>query len=297
MTEKTVACMEYRVVVGKAEAGRTVIELLAESTGLSRVKLKDAMNKGALWRQARGRSKFARHRKATFAAENGDRFDLYFDAAVLGLTAPVPELIHDGRRYSIWNKPAGMLSQGTRSGDHCALLRFAETHFTPRRPVWLVHRLDREASGLMLIAHDKGAAAAFSQLFQGGEMIKHYRAAVRGLPCAVGDGGLLAGPLDGKAARTEYRVAAYDPTSDISLLLVTLFTGRKHQIRRHLAGIGHAVLGDPCYGKDNSFAGGLQLESFELAFTCPFTGKARNFRLAASGLIAFTPPNPEEQTL
>ena len=82
----------------------------------------------------------------------------------------------DQSRYSVWFKPAGLMSQGTKYGDHCSLLRLAGLFFKSKRKVFPVHRLDREASGMVLIAHDKTAAGKLSRLFRSQQIIKRYRA-------------------------------------------------------------------------------------------------------------------------
>src|SRR5690606_33637419 len=121
----------------------------------------DAMLKGAVW-LTRGKHQ-KRIRRATFVGQTGDKLSLHYDAELLRRVPPTPQLLADEKRYSIWLKPAGLLAQGTMEGDHCSLLRLCEQQL--QREVYLVHRLDREAAGLMLIAHDGKSAAAFSQLF------------------------------------------------------------------------------------------------------------------------------------
>src|SRR5690606_8635717 len=110
-------------------------------------RIKDAMNKGAVWHK-RG-SKTRRLRRATQILSAGDELALYYNPDVLALVPPAPVLLADESQYSVWIKPAGLLAQGSQEGDHCALLRLAELALG--RPVFLVHRLDREAAGLMLI--------------------------------------------------------------------------------------------------------------------------------------------------
>lgn len=254
------------------EAGiaQTCSDYLAEHAGLSKGKVKDAMAKGAVWLGRRG-GKRRRLRRATTALQPGDVLELYYDEALLRIAPPAARCVDDRRRYSVWFKPAGLMAQGTEYGDHCALLRQVENHFHPRRPVFVVHRLDREAAGLMLVAHDGRAAARLSALFRDHLITKHYRVRVSGevRPCQ----GEIDLPLDGRPALTRYTVAAYDPVAGITTLDVTIATGRLHQIRRHFAMIGHGVMGDPRYGKGNKNREGLQLEATGLHFRCPVTGR------------------------
>lgn len=249
-------------------------DALARVSNLPKARVKDAMAKGAVTLTRQGRTK--RLRRATFALLPGDRLDLWYDAGVLARVPPQPSLIADEKQYSLWFKPAGLLAQGTREGDHCALLRLAEVQL--QRDVFLVHRLDREAAGLMLVAHTAKAAAALSALFAqdaGARIRKLYRVEVKGIAPERGE---IAEPLDGKAALTRYTRISTDAARNGSVLEVELVTGRKHQIRRHFAQLGFPVLGDPAYGENNRDARGLQLFAVALEFTCPLTGRPRSYR-------------------
>lgn len=249
----------------------SAIELLAEASGLPRGRIKDAMNKGAVWHQGKGRGR-RRLRRATTRLRPGDRLALHYDPELLARQVAVPACVLDRGRYSAWDKPAGMVSQGTDFGDHCALPRWVERHFQPPRPVLLVHRLDREASGLMLLAHDRAVAARLSALFHEGRVYKRYRVEVRGDLSRPGTG-VIEQPLDGKPACTRYRCLGYDAAADVSRLDVEIDTGRLHQIRRHLADLGHPVMGDPRYGTGNRTRAGLRLRALELRFPCPLSGE------------------------
>ena len=231
------------------------------------------MLKGAVW-LTRGKHN-KRIRRATFVGQVGDTLSLHYDADLLRLTPPSPDLLADEKRYSVWLKPAGLLAQGTMEGDHCSLLRICELRL--KREVFLVHRLDREAAGLMLIAHDGKAAAALSQLFATAKselLQKRYRVLVAG---EVTSGGEVSSALDGKPSLTRYSPSGIATDLPATWLDIELVTGRKHQIRRHLAALGHPVLGDPRYGKGNAHPSGLQLFATELAFTCPLTRKQRHY--------------------
>jgi tRNA pseudouridine32 synthase/23S rRNA pseudouridine746 synthase len=258
------------------EPGETALAALVRDSALPKARLKDAMNKGAVWLK-RG-SKTKRLRRATTQLLPGDELSLYYNPEVLALAAPVPQLVADEQHYSVWIKPAGLLAQGSREGDHCSLLRLAEQAL--KREVFLVHRLDREAAGLMLIAHTQKAAAALSALFTAqaaqSRIHKLYRVEVKGQTPERGEITLA---LDGKAALTRYTRSSYDPARDASIVEVELVTGRKHQIRRHFAGSGFPVLGDPVYGSGNKDTRGLQLFAVDLAFTCPLTKAARHYHM------------------
>src|SRR6187431_3170280 len=144
------------------QAEQTALDLLAEGTGLSKQRIKDAMNKGAVWWTLKGKT--LRLRRATKVLFKGSKIQFFYDEQVLARKPEPATLIHDARRYSIWFKPAGMLSQGSQWGDHCSILRWVEVNgqSTPdeqasngnkNRECFLVHRLDADAAGLIIIAH------------------------------------------------------------------------------------------------------------------------------------------------
>lgn len=253
--------------------------LLAQASGLSKTRIKETMSKGGVWLRKGGKGRLARLRRATFLPKGGDELQLHHDPEVLARTCPPATLLADRGHYSAWAKPAGMLSQGTMAGDHCSLLHQVEGAFSPRRPALPVHRLDREVAGLVVVAHSPAAAARLSRLFAGRQVEKIYRATVRG--CPQSDDGTIAIPLDGREAVTVYRRLATDAAGACSRLEIRLLTGKKHQIRRHLALLGHPILGDPRYGRDNAHPAGLQLVAVRLAFTCPFSGRPERFELPA----------------
>jgi tRNA pseudouridine32 synthase/23S rRNA pseudouridine746 synthase len=260
----------------------TACKFLAEFTALSKSRIKDAMGKGAVWLKKQ-KGKQHRIRRATAGLRSGDILSIYYDKTLLSKSSPRSELISDQGRYSVWVKPAGLMSQGTKYGDHCSLLRQAELYYKSRRKVYLIHRLDREASGLVLLAHDKTAAGQFSRLFQKQQIIKRYTARVLGNLAETLPGDKIDLELDGKSALTEVAVDHYDQETHTSKVYIVTRTGRKHQIRRHFEMIGHPVMGDPRYGKDNKNKEGMQLAATALEFQCPFDKKKLVFEYA-SGL-------------
>jgi tRNA pseudouridine32 synthase/23S rRNA pseudouridine746 synthase len=256
---------------------KTVLDYLAENTPLSRQGIKQAMLKGAAW-FTRGKST-QRVRRAKKTLQSGDVLHLYYDEEVLARLPATPELVADQGAYSLWYKPYGMLSQGSKWGDHCTINRWAEQHLQPQRPAFVVHRLDRAATGLILIAHEKKVATALSALFASRAIDKCYRAVVHGeFPDETQT---INFDIDGKTALSHMRRLAYDETLGKSLLEVKIETGRKHQIRRHLSEAGFPIVGDRLYGdvKKNGEHEDLQLTAFTLAFQCPVTGKPLAFRL------------------
>ena len=265
---------------------RTACDFLVKQTGLSKSRIKDAMNKGAVWiRKEKGKQ--YRIRRATATLNTGDYLSIYYDDKLLALSPLRPGCIGDQSRYSVWFKPAGLMSQGTKYGDHCSLLRQAELFFKSRRKAFPVHRLDREASGIVLIAHDKTAAGKLSRLFLSQKIIKRYRAHVLGNLTEQRPQDKIDQPLDDKPAVTEFAVTEYDPVSNISLVEIIIHTGRKHQIRRHFEAIGFPVMGDPRYGRGNKNSSGLKLMATALEFHCPFSDKDLVFDSPCSDFGSF----------
>ena len=156
----------------------------------------------------------------------------------------------------VLNKPSGLPVQGGE-GVKTSLDSILAENFSPR-PL-LVHRLDRDTSGLILVAKTKEAAGFFSSLFAGSRITKIYMALCRGIPSP--ESGIIKLDLEdkGKAgvfkkSKTSYKLLEsvqlemLPDEGSFSLLELELGTGRMHQIRRHLALIGHPILGDDKYG-------------------------------------------------
>ena len=147
------------------------VDLLSKASGLSKQSIKQVMQNGAVWlsrggnpEQAGGGRAVRRIRRAKLALVTGDELHLYYDQAIQASQPNAAHLIADESSYSVWFKPAGMFSQGSKWGDHCTIYRWAERQF--ERQAFIVHRLDRAASGLILIAHTKTMATQLSRLFE-----------------------------------------------------------------------------------------------------------------------------------
>lgn len=260
-------------------APETALERLARETEFSKRALKEILRKGAVW-LTRGQGT-RRHRRAKAALRPGDVLHLYYDPAVLEAEPPPARLVADEGDYSIWDKPRGMLSQGSKWGDHCTIGRWAEAHLEPQRSAFVVHRLDRATRGLMALAHSKAAARALSELFAGRGLTKTYRASVAGHPDF--DEETVEAPIDGRQARSRLRVLERQSggahSGEWAELEVVIETGRKHQIRRHLSQLGYPILGDRLYGEGQEGGPDLQLSAVRLAFACPLSGAARIYTL------------------
>lgn len=177
--------------------------------------------------------------------------------------APEPialDVIHEDAAILVINKPAGMVvhpGAGNRAGtlQNAILHRAPQTEVLPR--AGLVHRLDKDTSGLMVVAKTLPAHKALVDQLQARTMGREYLALVGG---ALTAGGTVDAPIgrdprerkrmavreDGRPARTDYRIEERFPAH--TLLRCRLHSGRTHQIRVHMAHIRHPLVGDPVYG-------------------------------------------------
>lgn len=253
------------------------VDLICQETGISKSAIKRAMQAGAVWRQQGKSSK--RLRRAKRDVNQGDIISIHYDESILKLTPPEPSLVADEGDYSVWYKPPGLMSSGTKFGDHCAINRWIEQNHQPQRSVFVVHRLDRFAAGLMALAYTKQAAAALSKQFQDRTVSKRYKVIVHG---KLETEQTIDTPLEGKASISIIKPLAFSDAEGEdrvkTLVEVDIKTGRKHQIRKHLASIGYPVVGDRQYGSDNK--NDLQLVAFELQLDHPATNARKTYTLS-----------------
>jgi 23S rRNA pseudouridine1911/1915/1917 synthase len=185
------------------------------------------------------------------------------------------EIIHEDAELLVINKPAGLVCHPSKNGELSSLIGRVRLHLGGDAHPQLVNRLDRETSGVTIAAKTAEAAGELRRLWEKHEVQKEYLAIVHG---QVRDhNGIIDAPLgkddksrvaikdcvraDGSASQTEYHVERRfsrdskpstidSEPSTFSLLRVLPQTGRKHQIRIHLAHIGHPIVGDKIYGGD-----------------------------------------------
>lgn len=269
----------------------TAIALLNEHCDLSISELKQAIQKGALWftktqknqLQKSTHSQYTqRLRRVKSLLQVNDILHFYYDENVLTQQAPSAQLISDQETYSIWYKPYGMLCQGSKWSDHCTINRYVEMNIEPQRPAFIVHRLDRAASGLIIIAHSKKVARNFSKMFEHHQLEKTYHIVCHGDHRLHPQPEEITVAIDDKPANSLFTLLDYNNENNLSLLAVNIGSGRKHQIRKHAAAINLPVVGDRLHGDKHyhySEELNLQLCAVSLKFNCPIHNTQQCFEL------------------
>lgn len=207
---------------------------------------------------------------------------------------PIPlKIIYNDKDIIVLDKSAGLVvhpapGHPDRTLVNALLSRFPELskEDETQRP-GIVHRLDKDTSGLMIVAMNPGARENLMAQMKGREITKKYYALIQGhlspkkgaIEAPVGRDPShrqkMAVVSKGKYARTGYKIIGHYGTN--TLVEATLETGRTHQIRLHFAAIGHPVTGDATYGKPSSGLKRQFLHSFYLKFHHPTTGKEMEF--------------------
>ena len=206
-------------------------------------------------------------------------------------TLPFP-IVHEDDDVLVIDKPAGLLTNtGPREKrpTALALVRAYVLERSPRARVGLIHRLDRDASGLLVFSKNHAAYESLKTQFFHHTVERVYTAVVRGTPeppagriesrlLELADGRVVTTRQHAKGQRaiTDYETLHSSP--ERSVLRVKLLTGRKHQIRAHLAQRGHPILNDPLYS-DEKPAGRLMLVATGLSIDHPGTGRPLSLRV------------------
>jgi tRNA pseudouridine32 synthase/23S rRNA pseudouridine746 synthase/23S rRNA pseudouridine1911/1915/1917 synthase len=219
-------------------------------------------------------------------------------------------ILHEDRDIIVFDKPAGLLTISTER-EKSRTAYFILTDYVrkgvakSRNRIFIVHRLDRETSGILIFAKNEEAKFRLQDQWQ--DTKKQYLAVVHGRCEKAADtittflaenqarGVYTTSDVrKGKLSHTAYKVLK--ETRDFSLLEVDLLTGRKHQIRVHLAGIGHPVVGDERYGKEHKRYPRLALHARSISFKHPFTGETMTFEAKIPAffntLVGPLPPTP-----
>jgi 23S rRNA pseudouridine1911/1915/1917 synthase len=217
------------------------------------------------------------------------------EAPVLGITPQkiALDIIYEDKDLLIINKPAGLVVHPSFGHPDGTLLNAAYGYAKKKFVPYMVHRLDKDTSGIIIIAKNEKTKISLSKQFQKHTVKKTYYTAVTGIvtenrgriEAPLGrskeDRKIIAvGPNATKMAITEFKVIARK--NNYSLLEVNIITGRTHQIRSHMKYIGHPVLGDVAYGGPASVDGTefkrQMLHSGEISFSHPGKGKMVTFK-------------------
>ena len=217
---------------------------------------------------------------------------------ILPVNLPI-DIVYEDEDLIILNKATGMPVHPSQRHHENTLANALAYRFASRGEHFVfraVNRLDRDTTGLLLIAKHKISGAFLSAMTAKKEIRREYLAIVAGkpeesgtidLPIARKDGSTIERCIDmdhGEHAVTHYRCLDYRDDLGCSLVRLRLETGRTHQIRVHMKAIGHPLLGDFLYNPDYRFIGRQALHSYTVAFRHPITGEA----------MEFTAPMPED---
>jgi 23S rRNA pseudouridine1911/1915/1917 synthase len=283
-------------VVPRALDGERVDRVVAFLTGLPRSEVADLVAGGRV--RLDGSAVETRSRRvAEGDVVEVDVPDASDDRLIADPSVDVPVVYVDDQVIVV-DKPAGLVvhpGAGQRDGTlvHGLLHQFPDLAGVgdPQRP-GIVHRLDKGTSGLMVVARTSGALADLTSQLKARDVERRYLALVVG---EVAEGrGVVDAPVGrsarqptrmavtarGRAARTRYEVLErYTEPVSATLVECRLETGRTHQVRVHLAAIGHPVAGDSRYGRGDALAMKRPfLHAHELAFDHPTDGTRRRFQ-------------------
>lgn len=278
--------MEIRI----KEAGPRLDKALADLTELSRSQAGEQIKAGLVLVNGQAQ-------KAKYAVKAGDvvTYELPQEEILDCPPQDLPlDIIYEDADVAVVNKPQGMVvhpSAGHPSGTLVNALLFHIKDLSAINGVirpGIVHRIDKDTSGLLMIAKNDQAHQFLADELKEKKSLRQYLAIVHGsLP---NDRGVIEAPIGrsdkdrkkqavtakGKPAVTHFQVV--ERFGDYTLVRLTLETGRTHQIRVHMAYIGHPVAGDPLYAPKKTLKGqGQFLHAETLAFTHPVTGQLMRF--------------------
>lgn len=286
--------MEQQMEAQRIEAkgdGRRLDVLLSEASGLTRSRIATLVEEGNVTVEGKPAA------KAGLKTKPGQD-------VVLTVPAPKPAIpeaqdipltiLYEDADLAVVVKPCGMVVHPAAGNEDGTLVNALLHHLDSLGGIGgelrpgIVHRLDKDTSGLLLVAKNDASQLALSEQLSARTMEKHYRALVEGqiredsgrIEAAIArskkDRKKMAVDDEGREAITEWTVLARG--RGVTLLDVHILTGRTHQIRVHMRHIGHPVCGDPIYGSaKGAKVPRLMLHAYSLTFTHPRTGERLTF--------------------
>ena len=298
-----------QLVVTPEESGKRADIIVAHHTGFSRSLVAEAVKRGDV--RVNGGTI-----KGSYLVDEGDVIDYELrerDALVVEAEAIDLTMVYEDDDVAVIDKPAGMVTHPAHGATSGTLVNALLAHVRSLpgdalRP-GLVHRLDRDTSGLLLVAKTEAALSALGKAMKARHISREYLGLVSGIPAhpkGTIDGAIGRDPhnrlkyaitAEGKPAITHYEVR--ERLHNAAEIIFRLETGRTHQIRVHMAALGHPIVNDPIYGKtDRRFdLPGQALHAWRLSFRHPRTGREMEFQLdpppeymAAKAALSQTPP-------
>ena len=267
------AARHFRFTVASEDAGLRLDQLLAKRVPeLSRRTARKVLLIGGVFVES------ARVKVASKVVQAGRVVDVYLGGALDKVTAaenatpPELDVVFEDDSLLVVDKPAGLPTAATRETDRNNLLYYVSLRPTSSQP-HLVHRLDLETSGLLVVAKTAESAHRLSELFLTHTIERVYRVVMLGeLPAAR----TVESPIEGRPACTVF--VPVEHKGGATLAEARLETGRTHQIRVHASAIGHPVAGDRRYGERAGHEPPrLALHALVLGFRHPTTGQPVRF--------------------
>lgn len=256
--------MKHAFVVAAEDQGLRLDQVIAKRVpALSRRKARAVIDAGGVFVDR------TRTKVASKLAKTGQSIEVNLGAESRTEAPPSPTIVFSDAHVIIANKPAGLVTAPTPESDRGDLLDQLKTQFGE---VYLVHRLDLPTSGLLVFARTRDANKILGEAFVEHRIDREYRAVALGEVAAQ----TVDRPIEGRRAVTH--VTPLEALAGATLLAVRLETGRTHQIRIHLAGLGHPVAGDSQHGGERSRTftprpPRLALHAAVLGFAHPATGE------------------------
>lgn len=287
---------KFELTAAASQVGRRLDQVVADNPTLSRSRVKGLIDAGEITVNGRATA-------PSYKLKLNDRIKVTLppptDSTIAAENIPL-EIVYEDDQLIVVNKPKGMVTHpapghytGTLVNALLAHCDHLATTGAPLRP-GIVHRLDKDTSGLIVVAKTDPAYYSLVRQFKARTVTKTYVALVHGV--MKKDDGVIEAPIGRhpvnrkkmaviKGSRAREAITRYQVIKRFkkhTLVEVKIKTGRTHQIRVHLSHLGYPLVGDPTYGQRENKLGieGQFLHAFQLGFTHPTTGKYVEFETA-----------------